>query len=618
MRRLWTAVLVLWASWASGQGAVLVATPEGQPLAVTLAVAGMPSLLSAQGTVAYDPAVLALDSASALAWPSLAVGEPAAGTVVFSWYDAALAGQTPPASLLTLHFSWVDSTATPTSVALVNAPTPIEFIGPGFSVIPVTVGPPIAPTSGWTDPEDPPVATGTVAFSLDSLALTPGAAFTLPVRAAGFEDVLSCQGSLNYDPAALELVGIAPAALPGLNWTATDGAVAYSWYDDGLSSLTVPDGTTLFELEFTVLAPSGTTALAFSDFPVLREVIGADLAPRPAAYEGVTLPIVPAATPTATFTLPTLEAAPGSPFTLPIAASADAPIGSFQATIGLSGLTLTDVTAPALTGFGPANWSTDGETATISWFDPALDGVEGPVLLELHATAPAGVYPLTWTGFAEVATPEGVLFDASFEPGTLTVTEPSVGFVLEGGYAAGALTVHVVATQPAALLSFQTSLPFDAAQLAFTTAEAGVLPNFNAGNASGGPDQVLCSWFDPTLEGVAIAAGDSLFSLTWDVIGGADSTTVGLGGGATPYEVVGPGFVPYEVEATEETFGIQPGACTADVDGDCTVDLRDMLAFLTYFGCVGDCPGDFNGDGIVSMADFTVLLAGFGTQNCCD
>ncbi len=595
-----------------------MATPEGQPLEVVVAVAGMPSLLSCQGTVAFDPEVLALDSASSLAWPTLAVGEPAAGTAVFSWYDPTLTGQTPPASLLTLHFSWLDSTATPTSIALTNSPTPVEFIGLGFQVLPVTVGAPTAAASGWTDPEDPPVATGTVGFSLDSLALTPGAAFTLPVRAAGFEDVLSCQGSLTFDPAALELVGIAPAALPGLDWSATDGAVAYTWYDDGLSSLTVPDGTALFELEFTVLAPSGSTVLAFSDSPVLREVIGADLAPRPATYEGVTLPIIPAATPTATFTLPTLEAAPGSPLTLPIAASADAPIGSFQATLGLPGLTVNDITSPTLTGFSAANWSTDGETATISWFDPALDGVEGPVLLELHATAPVGIYPLTWTGLAEVATPEGILFDASFEPGTLTVTEPSVGFVLEGGYAAGALTVHVVATQPATLLSFQTSLPFDAAQLAFTTAEAGVLPNFNAGNASAGADQVLCSWFDPTLEGVEIAAGDSLFSLTWDVIGGADSTTVGLGGGATPYEVVGPGFVPYEVEATDATFGIQPGACTADVDGDCTVDLRDMLAFLTYFGCVGDCPGDFNGDGIVSMADFTVLLAGFGTQNCCD
>lgn len=595
-----------------------MATPEGQPLEVVVAVAGMPSLLSCQGTVAFDPEVLALDSASAFAWPTLAVGEPAAGTAVFSWYDATLVGQTPPASLLSLHFSWLDSTATPTSIALTNAPTPVEFIGPGFEVLPVTVGAPIAAASGWTDPEDPPVATGTVGFSLDSLALTPGAAFTLPVRAAGFEDVLSCQGSLTYDAAALELVGLAPAALPGLDWTETDGAVAYSWYDDGLTSLTVPDGTALFELEFTVLAPGGSTALAFSDSPVLREVIGADLAPRPATYEGVTLPIIPAVTPTATFTLPTLEAAPGSPLTLPIAVSADAPIGSFQATLGLPGLTLTDITSPTLTGFSAANWSTDGETATLSWFDPALDGVEGPVLLELHATAPAGVYPLTWTGLSEVATPEGVLFDASFEPGTLTVTEPSVGFVLEGGYAAGALTVHVVATQPATLLSFQTSLPFDAAQLDFTSADAGVLPDFGAGNASEGTGEVLCSWFDPLLEGVVIAAGDSLFSLTWDVIGGADSTTLGLGGGATPYEVVGPGFVPYEVEATEATFGIQPGACTADVDGDCTVDLRDMLAFLTYFGCVGDCPGDFNGDGIVSMADFTVLLAGFGTQNCCD
>lgn len=617
MRALQALALVSWAWSASGQGAVLVATPAGQPLEITVAAAGMSSLLSCQGTVAFDPEVLALDSASSLAWPTLAVGEPAPGSAVFSWYDATLSGQTPPPSLLTLHFSWLDSTATPTSISLTNSPTPVEFIGPGFVVLPVTVGPPIEAASGWTDPDDPPVATGSVGFSLDSMALTPGAAFTLPVRAAGFEDVLSCQGTLTFDPAALEFVGIAQAALPGLEWTETGGAVAYSWFDDGLTSLTVPDGTALFDLEFTVLAPSGSTALAFSDSPALREVIGADLAQRPATYDGVTLPIIPTAPPAATFTLPTLEAAPGGPVTMPISVSAEAPIGSFQATIGLAGLTLTDVTSPILTGFSAANWYTNDETVTISWFDPALNGVEGPVLLELHATAPAGTYPLIWSGLPEVATPEGVLFNASLVSGALTVTDPSVGFVLEGGYSAGVLTVHVVATQPATVLSFQTSLSFDATQLDFTSAEAGVLPNFNASNASEGSGEVLCSWFDATLEGAAVAVGDSLFTLSWNVIGGADSTTVELGGGVTPYEVIGPGFVALEVEATQATFSIQPGACAADVDGDCTVDLRDMLAFLTYFGCLGDCPGDFNGDGVVSLADFTVLLAGFGTQNCC-
>lgn len=105
--------------------------------------------------------------------------------------------------------------------------------------------------------------------------------------------------------------------------------------------------------------------------------------------------------------------------------------------------------------------------------------------------------------------------------------------------------------------------------------------------------------------------------LALEVIGSSDSTTLELGVPALPYEVIGPGLVPYAVAPTSATFAIQPGACSADVDGNCTVDLRDLLQFLTYFGCIGDCPGDFNGDGVVSLTDFMVLLSGFGTEGCC-
>jgi hypothetical protein len=53
--------------------------------------------------------------------------------------------------------------------------------------------------------------------------------------------------------------------------------------------------------------------------------------------------------------------------------------------------------------------------------------------------------------------------------------------------------------------------------------------------------------------------------------------------------------------------------CPADVNGDGTVDVVDLLALLPAWGpCGGPCPEDINGDGIVNVLDLLELLAAWG------
>ena len=49
-----------------------------------------------------------------------------------------------------------------------------------------------------------------------------------------------------------------------------------------------------------------------------------------------------------------------------------------------------------------------------------------------------------------------------------------------------------------------------------------------------------------------------------------------------------------------------------DINGDCAVDVSDLLLLLAAFG--GGAGGDCNGDGATDVADLLLLLAGFGSS----
>ena len=59
--------------------------------------------------------------------------------------------------------------------------------------------------------------------------------------------------------------------------------------------------------------------------------------------------------------------------------------------------------------------------------------------------------------------------------------------------------------------------------------------------------------------------------------------------------------------ATNDTLG---SGLVGDVNGDCTVDVSDLLVLLSAFG--NSAGGDIDGDGTTSVADLLLLLAGFG------
>ncbi|HRQ75608.1 MAG TPA: beta-propeller fold lactonase family protein [Phycisphaerales bacterium] len=111
--------------------------------------------------------------------------------------------------------------------------------------------------------------------------------------------------------------------------------------------------------------------------------------------------------------------------------------------------------------------------------------------------------------------------------------------------------------------------------------------------------------------------GDLLFvpdrDTIFDGIRGVYSFTLNANGSLTQN---GPivdtqGIGPNAIAAWPGKTG--PAPCLADLNGDQSVDVQDLLTLLSSWGkCGGFCPADLNGDNAVDVLDLLILLAAWG------
>ncbi len=70
-------------------------------------------------------------------------------------------------------------------------------------------------------------------------------------------------------------------------------------------------------------------------------------------------------------------------------------------------------------------------------------------------------------------------------------------------------------------------------------------------------------------------------------------------------------LIPFGEAFFDFTFVIAV-PCPADLDGDSSVGILDLLALLAAWGTDPGAPPDFDGDGIVGIEDFLELLGNWG------
>lgn len=124
-----------------------------------------------------------------------------------------------------------------------------------------------------------PPAAPPLTLMVDSKTVKSGTAICLDVRAKRFWDIMSIQYTMKWNPKHLSFKELRGFNLRGLSeqnfglHKVEEGMLTFSWYDAALRGITLPDGTSLYQMCFEVKAAPGTkTWVRFVDYPTVFEV----------------------------------------------------------------------------------------------------------------------------------------------------------------------------------------------------------------------------------------------------------------------------------------------------------------------------------------------------------
>jgi hypothetical protein len=152
----------------------------------------------------------------------------------------------------------------------------------GTYAVTVTVNGCTSPVATVQAVVNPPVVPASVTLALDSVAGNSGTSVVVQLRIKDFKNILSAQGSIQWNAAVATYAGVESFGLPGMNsanfgTTQTgNGTLAFSWSDASLTPRTLADDAALFAIRFNLTGANGTaTAVSLTNSPAVMEVIGA-------------------------------------------------------------------------------------------------------------------------------------------------------------------------------------------------------------------------------------------------------------------------------------------------------------------------------------------------------
>lgn len=106
-----------------------------------------------------------------------------------------------------------------------------------------------------------------------------GESICVPVSVEDFDNIVSMQHSINWDPKVLSFEKLQGYNLPNLgeaNFGLTkkeQGLLGISWYDPSLKGVNLEDGTNIYEICFSAIGEAGTSSkIRVTNDPVIIEV----------------------------------------------------------------------------------------------------------------------------------------------------------------------------------------------------------------------------------------------------------------------------------------------------------------------------------------------------------
>ena len=127
---------------------------------------------------------------------------------------------------------------------------------------------------------------GSVTFIMKNYTAQAGSQITVPVQVTSFNNVMSIQGTIQFDPAKLQFVSVQDFGALGMvisdfgTSLVSGGKLTFAWIQASMTGVTLLDSATIFSLKFNVLGTAGqTTPLQFVNSPTPFEVIDPTMSP---------------------------------------------------------------------------------------------------------------------------------------------------------------------------------------------------------------------------------------------------------------------------------------------------------------------------------------------------
>lgn len=450
-------------------------------------------------------------------------------------------------------------------------------------------------------------AKGNVSLVMPHLSGSQGTQLTIPVRVADFDDIISMQGTIQFDPAVVSYVSVQQYGLPGMNASnfgtslVGSGKLTFSWFDGTFAGVSLADSSVVFSITFQLNGSAGqSSAVTFSGIPTLIEVIDH-------LYNTVATNLqhgsisISGSGPAADITLflDTVSGAQGSQVAVSLRALDFININSLQGTLewNTSVATYVGLGSFGLPGMNAGNFGTS-QTGSgklmFSWSDLLLLGQDMPdsaalftVLFNLSGP-PATQTPVNFINtpvIPEVVDSAFQVLNADLLAGSISITPVPGGNISIFCDSVEAPTssyvdVRMRATGFTDVIGAQGTLQFSTAVVQFDSIVAFGLPDMSTasfGLSQTGSGKIMWAWNDPTLAGVSIPDSSILFTMRFYVTGSMGSfTNLEFIDAPTPQE-----YVDKNYQVLNES--LTPGRIDIIGSGDIITHDPATLNF---------CPGD--------------------------
>lgn len=256
---------------------------QGTEICMDVTVQDFTDILGMQYTLNYDPAVLQFEAITNTNLAGLTAGgnfgNPSPGDVTVFWFDQSVAGITLPDETRIFSICFTVLQETPTSIALGDNPTAIEFSSLNSSgAIDYNICGGSVNGGGSTGGNNACTLSG-FGLSLGNITAPQGTEACVDFTAKDFNLITGMQFTVNYDPAILQYQGVSNIDLPDMSaggnfGNPAPGDVTVFWFHQATTGVTKDDDSVLFSICFDVLQTTGTsitlgespTAIEFSQF----------------------------------------------------------------------------------------------------------------------------------------------------------------------------------------------------------------------------------------------------------------------------------------------------------------------------------------------------------------